>query len=259
MTSGGMHGHSAACCTVPPVTANNSPPEKGAWTEVDGMKTYVTGQPEGKEAILVIYDIFGFFPQTLQGADILGQKYKVFVPDWFEGKPCDLSWHPPDTKEKEEKLGNFFQTTGAPPKTAQRVPKVVELLKKMPENAAVQKWGVVGYCWGGKIVSLTTQEGTPFKAGAACHPAMVDPNDAKGATVPIAMLPSKDESKDDVAGWEKEIKQKHLVKWYPDQVHGFMAARADLTDANVRKNYEDGYRTLLDFFGQHLLGSPSKI
>ncbi|KAI9663244.1 MAG: hypothetical protein M1821_008292 [Bathelium mastoideum] len=252
MASEGMHGHSAACCTVPPVTANNSPPTKGAWFEVDGMKTYVTGQAEAKEALLVIYDIFGFFPQTLQGADILGQHYKVFVPDWFEGKPADISWYPPDTKEKGEKLGNFFQTTGAPPATAQRVPKVVDLLQKQPENSGIQKWGIVGYCWGGKIVALTTQQGTPFSAGAAAHPAMVDPNDAKSASVPIALLPSKDESKDDVAAWEKEMKQKHLVKWYDDQVHGFMAARGDLTDDNVRKNYEDGYQTLLNWFRQHL-------
>ncbi|KAI9711046.1 MAG: hypothetical protein M1820_002484 [Bogoriella megaspora] len=259
MASGGMHGHSAACCTVPPVTANNSPPEKGAWTEVDGMKTYVTGQTEGKEALLVVYDIFGFFPQTLQGADILGQKYKVFVPDFFEGNPADVSWYPPDTQEKGEKLGNFFKTTGAPPKTAERIPKVVQQLQQMKENAGVEKWGILGYCWGGKIVALTTQKGTPFKVGAACHPAMVDPKDAEGAAVPIALLPSKDEPKEDVEKWEKTIKQKSLVKWYPDQVHGFMAARADLTDDNVRKNYEDGYQVLLDWFGQHLGGSASKI
>jgi dienelactone hydrolase len=225
VVKGGMHGHSAACCTVPPVTANNSPPSKGAWTEVDGMKTYVTGQPEAKEAILVIYDIFGFFPQTLQGADILGQKYKVFIPDFFEGKPCDISWYPPDTEEKGKKLGEFFSTTGAPPKSAERVPKVIDLLNQMKENKTIEKWGILGFCWGGKIVALTTQEGTPFKTGVACHPAMVDPSDAAKAAVPLMMLPSGEESKEDVEKWEKEMKQKHKVKWYDDQLHGFMAAR----------------------------------
>ena len=41
-------------------------------------------------------DIFGFFEQTLQGADILSssgaEKYRVVVPDWFEGEPADISW-----------------------------------------------------------------------------------------------------------------------------------------------------------------------
>jgi len=36
----------------------------------------------------MIYDIFGYFDQTIQGADILAtsddtHKYKVFIPDWY--------------------------------------------------------------------------------------------------------------------------------------------------------------------------------
>jgi len=76
-----------------------------------------------------------------------------------------------------------------------------------------------------QIVHLVSQEGTMFKAAAACHPAMVDPEDAPKVTIPIAMLPSKDEDKDAVAKWEEKIKVKHLVNWFPNQVHGFMAAR----------------------------------
>ena len=78
------------------------------------------------------------------------------MPDWFEGSPADISWYPPDNKEKGEKLGSFFQTTAAPPKTVPRVPKVVqELSQKHPE---IKEWGVVGYCWGGKVT-------LPFKYG----------------------------------------------------------------------------------------------
>jgi hypothetical protein len=88
------------------------------------LKTYTTG-PSSSSGILVIYDIFGFFPQTIQGADILSglhhkdsesqRKFKIFMPDFFEGKPADISWYPPDTDEKGKKLGEFFQTTAAPP------------------------------------------------------------------------------------------------------------------------------------------------
>jgi hypothetical protein len=40
---------------------------------------------DAKSALLVVYDIFGFFPQTLQGADILAHsdkdhQYQVFMP-----------------------------------------------------------------------------------------------------------------------------------------------------------------------------------
>ena len=71
---------------------------------------------------------------------------------------------------------------------------------------------------GGKIVNLISQEGTPFKAAAACHPAMVDANDASGVTIPYAMFPSKDEPKEDVEKWQKNIKVPNVVKWWPNQV-----------------------------------------
>ncbi|KAI4746452.1 alpha/beta-hydrolase [Aureobasidium sp. EXF-12298] len=247
-----MQSH--ACCTVPPVISKGYD-AKGTYTTIDGMKTYTTGPSDAKKAILVIYDIFGFKDQTLQGADILAtsdkeNQYQVFMPDFFEGKPVDINDYPPDTKEKEERLGKFFQTTGAPPKTVSRIPKVIDEIKSQNKNIA--SFGIVGFCWGGKIVNLSSQKDTVFKAAAACHPAMVDPNDAAGISIPIAMLPSKDEDKEAVEKWEQGVKTKHLVKWYNDQVHGFMAARADLEDENVKKNYMDAYGVLLNFFHEHM-------
>jgi hypothetical protein len=55
----------------------------------------VTGPDDATKAIVVVYDIFGYFDQTIQGADILAysdhhQKYKIYMPDWFEGKPCPI-------------------------------------------------------------------------------------------------------------------------------------------------------------------------
>jgi dienelactone hydrolase len=249
-----MSTQSKACCTVPPVVAEGYK-AKGDYIEVAGMKTYATGPSDAKSALLIIYDIFGFFPQTLQGADILahGDKehhYQVFMPDFFDGKPADISWYPPDTKEKGEKLGQFFQTAAAPPKTLERLPKVLQDLQKT--RPSIKEWGIVGYCWGGKIANLASAAGTSFKAGAACHPAMVDAGDAEAITIPFAMLPSKDESKEDVEKWESKIKTKHLVKWWPEQVHGFMAARGDLKDEKVKRDYEKAYQVLLEFFHENM-------
>lgn len=57
----------------------------------------VTGPADATRGILFIYDIFGYFEQSLQGADILAtsdkhHQYKVFIPDWFEGKPANIEW-----------------------------------------------------------------------------------------------------------------------------------------------------------------------
>jgi len=253
-SSRAMSKHSAACCSVPPVVSKGYEP-KGKYIEADGLKTYVTGSSSGKTGIFVIYDIFGFFPQTLQGADILatGDKEKahqVFMPDFFEGNPADITWYPPDNEEKGQKLGAFFGGPAAPQKTLERIPKVLDVLKKEYPN--ISSWAIVGYCWGGKISALSTQEGTPFKAAAMCHPAMVDAKDAPKVTIPLAVLPSGDESKDDVGAFEKDLKVKNVVEWFPTQIHGWMAARSNLEDPKVKSEYERGYKLLLDFFHENL-------
>ena len=74
-------------------------------------------------------------------------------------------------------------------------------------------------------MALTSQSGTPFTAVATAHPAMVDPNDAKGITVPICMLPSKDEDPKAVEAFKNELKVKNHIETFPDQIHGWMAAR----------------------------------
>ncbi len=120
-----------------------------------------------------------------------------------------------------------------------------------------------------QIVSLTSQSGTSFTAAAEVHPAMVDSNDAKGITIPLCMLASKDEDRDTVKKFEEELKVPKHVETFDDQVHGWMAARhvptregspdianglcrGDLEDEKVKKEYERGYSILLDFFHKHL-------
>jgi len=250
-----MHGHSAACCNIPPIISKGYEP-KGKYETIGGLKTYVTGPANASKAILYIFDIFGYFPQSLQGADILStsdkdNQYQVFMPDWFEGNPADISWYPPDNDEKGKALGNFFQTTGAPPKTAAKVPGTVKEIEAKYDS--IKTWGIVGFCWGGKIVSLTTSHSsTPFKAGAECHPAMIDPSEALNIQIPLCMLASGDEPAEDVKKFEANLKGEKHVEIFGDQIHGWMAARANLDDKRVAEEYERGYKTLLEFFGKHL-------
>jgi len=250
-----QHGHSAACCSIPPIVSKGYE-AKGKYETIGGLKTYVTGPANASKALFFIFDIFGYYPQSLQGADILSTSdkdhtYQVFMPDFFEGKPADISWYPPDTKEKGEKLGNFFQTTGAPPKAASRIsPLLKEIEKQYP---SIKTWGVVGFCWGGKVVSITSStDSTPFTAAAECHPAMVDPADATGIKIPLCLLASQDEPVEDVKKFEANLKGEKHVETFGDQIHGWMAARADLDNAKVKQEYERGYKTLLEFFAKHL-------
>jgi dienelactone hydrolase len=70
------------------------------------------------------------------------------MPDFFEGKPADISWYPPQTDEHKQKLGEFFNNQAAPPKTVPRIPKIVQELGK---SRGIEKWAIIGYCWGGKV------------------------------------------------------------------------------------------------------------
>jgi dienelactone hydrolase len=81
---------------------------------------------------------------------------------------------------------------------------------------------------------------------------MLDPKDAANVTVPITLLASKDEDPEAVKGFEKNLKVAHHVDTYSTQIHGWMAARSNLEDPEVKKEYERGYNTVLGFFHEHL-------
>ncbi|KAL2269569.1 hypothetical protein VTJ83DRAFT_1753 [Remersonia thermophila] len=248
------HGHNAACCNIPPVVSSGYQP-KGTYKEYDGLKTYHTGPSDATKGLVVIYDIFGYFDQTVQGADILAtshaQKYQVFIPDWFKGEPCPIELYPPKTPEQQKSLGAFF-VKNPPGGVADALPGFVEKLKA--QHPEIKSWGLLGYCWGGKVVALTTSRDTnPFAVGAEIHPAMVDPSEAEGIRVPLILLASKEEPAETVAKFEANLKNapaKH-VETFTDQIHGWMAARADLSDPRVKEEYARGYKVVLDFFAKN--------
>ncbi|OAX81741.1 hypothetical protein ACJ72_03911 [Emergomyces africanus] len=251
-----MSKYSKACCSIPPVVSKGYE-GKGKYLNIHGMKTYVTGPENATEAILVIYDIFGFFPQTVQGADILAtsdpnRKYRVFMPDLFDGSPADIAWYPPTTEEHKKNLGHFFQTKAAPPTTLSRIPGVVEEANKLAEGGKFKAWAILGYCWGGKIATLASMQDTLFKAAVQCHPAMLDAKDAPNVTIPMIVLASMDEDVNEVKAFENGLKVPHHVETWTTQIHGWMAARGDLENPEVRKEYENGYKTVLGFLNEHM-------
>lgn len=199
-----------------------------------------------------IIDIFGFKSQTLQGADILGCRHKVIIPDFFEHEPAALEWYPPVTDDQKAKMTNFFSTKAVPDKTLNRIPAILkEAQEKYP---SIQEWAILGYCWGGKISVLASGKFKEFKVGVQCHPAMLDPQDANNVSIPYLSLPSKDEDPEAVQAFKANLEKKnvpHKVERYENQIHGWMAARGDLHNKDVVSDYEKGYKTVLDFLCEH--------
>ncbi|KAI1340507.1 putative hydrolase [Xylariaceae sp. FL0016] len=249
-----MSEYSKACCRIPPVVDEGYEP-KGKYIELNDMKTYVTGPIDASKAILSVYDIFGFYPQTLQGADILAEsdadrKYQVFMPDFFEGNPAELEWYPPVTEEQKTKLGEWFPGAMWP----NHMPKVPGLLKAAEKvNTNIKSWGIMGYCWGGKMASLLgSHEPALFKAAVQTSPGMIDAADAAKVNIPSMMIASMDEAVAEVNKYNENLKVTKHVEVFGDQIHGFMSARGDLSDARVKQEYERGYKLALGFFHDHL-------
>lgn len=80
---------------------------------------------------------------------------------------------------------------------------------------------------------------------------MVDPADAQGLTIPFVMLASGDEPAEDVKKFEDALKVPKHVEIFGDQIHGWMAARADLSQDRVKAEYQRGYKTVLEFLGKN--------
>lgn len=109
------------------------------------------------------------------------------------------------------------------------------------------------FCWGGKVATLTAGSAqSPFAAAAAAHPAMVEPADAEKVSIPLALLASQDEPAEVVKQFEDKLSVAKHVEIFADQIHGWMAARANLADDRVKSEYVRGYKTVLRFFGQHV-------
>lgn len=183
----------------------------------------VTGPLTSKKAILWIYDIFAFTPQTIQGADILGETYLVIIPDLFHGSAAQKDWYPPTNDSQSAHLNTFLNGAANRKKALSLIPEIVAGSAKI--YPSIEKWGAIGFCWGGKIVALTSDKGTNWVASAQSSPAFVEVGDAAKIAIPHIVLASKNENKDDIKGYEERLEHvPHFVKTY-DQPHGFQSAR----------------------------------
>ncbi|KAF8213481.1 Alpha/Beta hydrolase protein [Mycena galopus ATCC 62051] len=249
-----IHNSNAACCSIPPVESEYTP--KGTFKSVGAFnKVYVTGGPSDN-AIVCTYDIFGYFPQTQQGADIIASTLKtvVYLPDFFEpDKPFPSENFPPSTEEGKKSLQEFFGGTANPGKAVEKLIAFANTLK----SDGAKKVGAYGFCWGGKVTLLAAGESTPFESVSIIHPAMLSVNDAEKLTVPLAIYISKDEPVDeyikilDVIA-KKPFATKNDNKYYSNMFHGWAAARADLKVQDNKEEFENLYTRLAEFFSKTL-------
>ncbi|KAH8120485.1 hypothetical protein DFH11DRAFT_1499585 [Phellopilus nigrolimitatus] len=241
-----------ACCSIPPVQSNYTP--KGTYKEFAGFKkVYVTGPPSSDTALVSIFDIFGFYPQTQQGADKLAvaMNAAVYMPDFFEpDAPFPIARFPPQSAADKDALQAFFAGPAQPERAVDALVRVGGALRA----AGATRVGAYGMCWGGKVAILAGSKESPvFDAVAALHPAMLQASDADNLAVPLGLFISHDEPKEEYDSMIEKLKQKPYAdkiayKYYPNMFHGWAAARADLENEENKKEFEDVYSKLREFF-----------
>ncbi|RSH91368.1 hypothetical protein EHS25_009667 [Saitozyma podzolica] len=252
-----MASDTTQCC--PPQTKPSKPnvphpPAESTGYELKGRyeavgsydKVYTVGPEGAKHALVVVYDIFGFWETTLRGQDILATNLgttKIYVPDVFRGHPF-----PKDRDGDKDELKKFF---GGTAKLDDRLPEVVEFAKGLKNE--FETVSLMGYCWGGKLALMALASDKVFCCGAVVHPAMIAGEDGDDLSVPLGFYPSMDEPKDVVrriheAMQGKPFREKCGYHLYDTVHHGWAAARADLKDPENKKQYEDVYRRLGEYF-----------
>ncbi|WVQ94440.1 hypothetical protein IAU59_001519 [Kwoniella sp. CBS 9459] len=234
---------SHACCNLPPVQAEYTP--KGSYITHGDLKTYAVGPEDAKAAVLIVYDIFGYSPQILQGADLIAsQGYRVFMPDLLIGDYATPDMFAPGNEDK--KTAWFSKFPGAIPTQVDPVAKQAQTLKE----AGFSKLAIFGYCWGYKV-SVEAQSKVKADAIIGAHPTFPAPEDADKINVPVCLFPTSGEDMTIINAIQKAVDDKlpgkNVVKHYPDEVHGFMAARGDLSGGKSTEAYAEAYQIAAKF------------
>ncbi|KAF2087682.1 dienelactone hydrolase [Saccharata proteae CBS 121410] len=248
-----------ACCTNLPGPTPSSAPS-GSYTTIAGLHTYTTSGSESSptRAIILIHDIFGLAPQTLLGADLLAASAKalVLVPDFFHGEPLSVDQLPVDSEEKRTGFMKFMAEKADLEKNG-------TVLRRVREEAGgrfleVEKWGVLGLCWGGKLVALASAPGSVFAASGMAHPAQLATEDAANTAIPHCCLFSKEDGTPElIEEYTKALQSSScaseiVVEKYGDMIHGWMGARADLSGNHCTTEFQRGYKQMATFFEKHL-------
>jgi len=168
------------------------------------------------------------------------------MPDILKGDYAKGSFFQPgeeNTKAKEAWFGKF---PGAISSQAKPVGDVAKALK-----AKGYKVCGVGACWGYKVV-VTSEAMPELSAVAGFHPAFPDVADAEKIDVPFCFLPSQGEDYKTCKALYDAVEAKHPgqnhFQYFSESIHGWMGARADLSDPEQRKTFGEGYTILANFF-----------
>ncbi|KAK6357690.1 hypothetical protein TWF718_001998 [Orbilia javanica] len=246
---------SQACLCTPSILLEGYA-VKGAFHENIGeLRLYVTGPSTAKSAIVFIYDAYGYSDQILLAADFLSELSGalIIVPDVLSDAAIPPKYESVDKVPEEEKqalLGKFMgKINGFQDFPGQILSSTEEWRASWP---SIEKWGIFGLCFGGKVVALMSRKDTPYLVSGQAHPSFIADEDPKLITIPHICLASKDEDPEKIANYKTALGERGYVDTFPENIHGWMGTKADLVDSQKRESFDKGYHQVSDFFRKYL-------
>jgi len=223
---------------------------KGTIEKFDAVDTYVV-RPAKKStsAILIVTDIFGVtLPKMHLVADAFTSAtgFLTVAPDLFNGD----SFSPTSSFAEFPK---WVSGHGYPTK----IPIIEATIKHLREKEGIQKIGIIGYCYGGKISIKFGARPDQVQVYAAAHPASPDAGDIEAIQVPGLYLCAETDQTfgESVREAAKETLHKKGVeatfKFYPGTSHGF-AIRDDENKPLEVEGKKHATEDSIKFFAQHL-------
>ncbi|KAK6508871.1 hypothetical protein TWF481_003638 [Arthrobotrys musiformis] len=245
---------SQACLCTPSVPAEGYD-AKGTFQEINGLKLYFTGPTASNSAIVFIYDAYGYADQVLAGADLLSDLSGslVIVPDVLGDAAISPKYRSFDQISEEIKKPLLATFMGKINEFRDFPGQILDGLEKWGDLwPSVEKWGVFGLCFGGKLAVLLSQKATPFLVSGQAHPSFLANGDPDLVTIPHICLASKDENPERIAEYKTVMGEQGHVNTYPKDIHGWMGAKADLTDPDQKISFHSGYQEVSAFFRAYL-------
>ena len=249
----------------------------GSGELLDDMHTYVS-QPDApgrRPAVIVVQEIFGVSPHIQSIADrFASEGYFAVAPAMFHryntseevrGTNPVFGYGDEDVPERN-KARELVTDDGI----VQDIDTTIEWLKKHPRVDA-DNIGIVGFCFGGRVVYLASSSCAGLKAGSMFYggntmralgdgPSAFDRT--SGIRIPImGNFGEEDQnpSPDDVSKMEAEL-EKHSkiydLKIYQGAGHGFYC---DERDSYRSEAAEDAFARTLGWFQKHMASAPATV
>ncbi|KAK6516153.1 hypothetical protein TWF506_006065 [Arthrobotrys conoides] len=177
----------------------------------------------------------------------------VILPDILGDAAIPLKYQSLDQISEEEQQALLGKFMGKINEFRDFPGQILEGMKKWKtEWPSVDKWGMFGLCFGGKVVALMSRKDTPYLASGQAHPSFIANEDPELITIPHICLASKDEDPEKIAIYKIVLGERGHVDTYPENIHGWMGIKADLEDPEKKRSFNKGYQEVSDFFRRYL-------